>query len=92
MAEIINNELNKYWSFLDSGERKRFLGLIKAFVQKKEEKDNTRYSEEYTPEFFAEMDRRYEDYLASGKTYTTEEVLDRIVKGFAEAIVKKKCS
>jgi len=85
MAEIINNELNKYWSFLDSGERKRFLELIKSFVQKKEEKNSTKDSEVYTPEFFAEMDRRYEDYLAGGKTYTTEEVLDRIDKVFSEA-------
>ncbi len=84
MAEILNSELNKYWSFLDSGERQRFLGLIKSFVQKKEN-SNTATSEVYTPEFLAEMDDRYEDYLAGGKTYTMDEFLDIIDNVFAEA-------
>lgn len=74
MAEVLNSELNQYWSLLDVEQRQSILGMIKSFVKPKVQETEDVYSDE----FKAELRRRRADYLAGGKVYAMEESLQRI--------------
>ena len=59
MSEVINGEINKYWSLLNYEQRESILGMIKSFLPSTQEG-------EYSNEFKEDLDNRYND-IASGK-------------------------
>ncbi len=65
--------------FIDTVADKKVKAIYTIFEENIEE------SEDYTPEFKAELDRRYEEYKKDGKTISREEMDKRIKKLLSKA-------
>jgi len=64
----------KLHDFIDNAADKKVKAIYTLF------EENIEAGEEYTPEFKAELDRRYEAYKQDGKTVSRDEMDKRIKK------------
>jgi putative addiction module component (TIGR02574 family) len=72
---------NRLHHFIDTAEDKKVKAIYTLFEDKIGEEEN----EEYTPEFKAELERRYEEYKADGKVISREEMDKRIKRVLGKA-------
>jgi hypothetical protein len=73
---------NKLHQFIDNAEDKKIKAIYTIFEEDIAEINEA--EEEYTAEFKAELDRRYEDYKKDGKTISRHEADKRIKKLLAK--------
>jgi len=64
----------KLHQFIDDAEDKKVKAIYTIF------EENLAIEEDYTPEFKAELDKRYNEYKKDGKTISREEMDKRIKK------------
>ncbi len=67
---------NKLHQFIENVDNKNVKAIYTIFEDKIKEQEQ----EEYTPEFKAELDRRYEEYKKDGEVVRRSEMDERIKK------------
>ncbi len=74
----LDKQINNYWGILNTRQKKALLTVAKTFAEDQREND-------YSDEFKAELDSRYEEYKNGGVLISEAEVDKRIGK-----IIKRK--
>ncbi len=72
---------NKLHDFIDNVDNKKVKAIYTIF----EDNIKEQQGEEYTPEFKAELDKRYEEYKQDGQVVTRAEMDKRIKKILSKA-------